>query len=118
MRQAAGHQTLTLFHAGDLALSFTDTSLAAETCEELFTPHAPHIALALNGIEIISNGSGSHHQLRCEIDVTRCRRFGGFKHRARARRRRNYLQRKRLPPPARVRNTSMEQYRALEPFAG
>ena len=25
---------------------------------------APHISLALAGVEIISNGSGSHHQLR------------------------------------------------------
>jgi hypothetical protein len=50
--------------SGDLILSLRDTALAAETCEELFTPHAPHIALALNGVEIISNGSGSHHQLR------------------------------------------------------
>ena len=49
---------------GDAALSFSDTTLAAETCEELFTPRAPHIALSLSGIEIISNGSGSHHQLR------------------------------------------------------
>ena len=46
-------------------MSFSDTTLAAETCEELFTPRAPHIALSLSGIEIISNGSGSHHQLRC-----------------------------------------------------
>jgi hypothetical protein len=38
--------------------------LAAETCEELFTPAASHIGLALSGVEIISNGSGSHHQLR------------------------------------------------------
>ena len=37
---------------------------AAETCEELFTPQSPHISLALSGVEIISNGSGSHHQLR------------------------------------------------------
>ena len=37
---------------------------AAETCEELFTPRAPHIELALSGVEIFSNGSGSHHQLR------------------------------------------------------
>lgn len=51
-------------YAGDLILSFRDTALGAETCEELFTPHAPLIALALNGVEIISNGSGSHHQLR------------------------------------------------------
>ena len=49
---------------GDAALRFTDATLAAETCEELFTPHSPHIDLALAGIEIISNGSGSHHQLR------------------------------------------------------
>jgi hypothetical protein len=27
-------------------------------------PQAPHISLALAGVEIISNGSGSHHQLR------------------------------------------------------
>jgi hypothetical protein len=37
---------------------------AAETCEELFTPRAPHIDLALAGVEVIANGSGSHHQLR------------------------------------------------------
>ena len=41
-----------------------DTCLATETCEELFTPDAPHIKLALDGVEIIANGSGSHHQLR------------------------------------------------------
>ena len=49
---------------GDAGLQFADASLAAETCEELFTPQAPHIDLALSGIEIITNGSGSHHQLR------------------------------------------------------
>lgn len=49
---------------GDAALCFRDAVLAAETCEELFTPDAPHIGLALAGVEVISNGSGSHHQLR------------------------------------------------------
>lgn len=49
---------------GDGALRCADALLAAETCEELFTPQAPHISLALAGVEIISNGSGSHHQLR------------------------------------------------------
>eukprot|EP00775_Hariotina_reticulata_P006615 gene6615-6843_t len=49
---------------GDGVLCLTDALLAAETCEELFTPQAPHINLALAGVEIISNGSGSHHQLR------------------------------------------------------
>lgn len=38
--------------------------MASETCEELFTPSAPHIGLSLGGVEIIANGSGSHHQLR------------------------------------------------------
>jgi hypothetical protein len=35
---------------------------------------APHIALALAGVEIISNGSGSHHELRkldTRIDLIR-----------------------------------------------
>lgn len=49
---------------GDVVLKMGDALLAAETCEELFTPQAPHIGLALAGVEIISNGSGSHHQLR------------------------------------------------------
>jgi NAD+ synthase (glutamine-hydrolysing) len=39
-------------------------TIASETCEELFTPLSPNIALALSGVDIISNGSGSHHQLR------------------------------------------------------
>ncbi|KXZ51564.1 hypothetical protein GPECTOR_12g527 [Gonium pectorale] len=49
---------------GDAVLQLRDALLAAETCEELFTPAAPHIGLALAGVEVISNGSGSHHQLR------------------------------------------------------
>ena len=35
-----------------------------ETCEELFTPNAPNILFSLDGVEIIANGSGSHHRLR------------------------------------------------------
>uniref|UniRef100_A0A7S1I3C5 Glutamine-dependent NAD(+) synthetase n=1 Tax=Eutreptiella gymnastica TaxID=73025 RepID=A0A7S1I3C5_9EUGL len=46
------------------AIALNDTVVATETCEELFTPDAPHIALGLGGVEIIANGSGSHHQLR------------------------------------------------------
>ncbi|CAJ1350482.1 unnamed protein product [Effrenium voratum] len=49
---------------GIFAVSTKDTCLATETCEELFTPDAPHIKLSLDGVEIIANGSGSHHQLR------------------------------------------------------
>ncbi|CAN6180172.1 unnamed protein product [Urochloa humidicola] len=45
-------------------MRFLDVSLAAETCEELFTANAPRIDLALNGVEVFMNASGSHHQLR------------------------------------------------------
>jgi len=38
--------------------------LGCESCEELWTPQATHIGLALRGVEIITNGSGSHHELR------------------------------------------------------
>ncbi|CAM9359648.1 unnamed protein product [Phaeothamnion confervicola] len=38
--------------------------IAAETCEELWTPHSPHIDQCLAGVEIHGNGSGSHHELR------------------------------------------------------
>ena len=38
--------------------------MASETCEELFTPNSPHIALSLAGVDIFANGSGSHHELR------------------------------------------------------
>ena len=49
-------------------------SLASELCEELFTPNAPHINASLNGIEIITNGSASHHEfkkLHRRIDLIR-----------------------------------------------
>ncbi|TQV97743.1 hypothetical protein V2A60_006526 [Cordyceps javanica] len=49
---------------GDVVLSTIDTCLAAETCEELFTPNSPHIEMGLNGVEIFTNSSGSHHSLR------------------------------------------------------
>ncbi|CAI6327155.1 unnamed protein product [Periconia digitata] len=49
---------------GDALLRFDDTTLGVETCEELFTPNAPHILMGLNGAEIFSNASGSHHALR------------------------------------------------------
>lgn len=41
-----------------------ETKIASEVCEELWTPNPPHIELFSSGVEIISNGSGSHHQLR------------------------------------------------------
>mmetsp|Transcript_69867 Transcript_69867/g.160649 ORF Transcript_69867/g.160649 Transcript_69867/m.160649 type:complete len:741 (-) Transcript_69867:197-2419(-) len=61
VKQATG-QTKVPF--GIFAVSAHDTVLATETCEELFTPNAPHILMSLDGVEIFANGSGSHHQLR------------------------------------------------------
>ena len=50
---------------GTAHLEFADgTSIGVESCEELWTPHSTHIDLALRGVDIISNGSGSHHELR------------------------------------------------------
>eukprot|EP01032_Pedospumella_encystans_P011815 gene11815-13711_t len=41
-----------------------ETTIASEICEELWTARSPHINYYLSGVEIISNGSGSHHGLR------------------------------------------------------
>lgn len=49
---------------GQTAVSALDALVAAESCEELYTPDSPHVGQALAGVEIIGNGSGSHHQLR------------------------------------------------------
>ncbi|KYQ89652.1 glutamine-dependent NAD(+) synthetase [Tieghemostelium lacteum] len=49
---------------GDAIVNTLDTALSSETCEELFTPFSPHIEMSLDGVEIVTNGSGSHHQLR------------------------------------------------------
>ncbi|KAJ9142062.1 Glutamine-dependent NAD(+) synthetase [Pleurostoma richardsiae] len=49
---------------GDVVISTFDTCVGAETCEEIFTPDSPHINLGLNGVEIVTNSSGSHHSLR------------------------------------------------------
>lgn len=59
-------------------LQFLDTAVAAEVCEELFSPVAPHAELALNGVEVFMNASGSHHQLR-KLDL-RLRAFIGATH--------------------------------------
>ncbi|OMO79802.1 Carbon-nitrogen hydrolase [Corchorus capsularis] len=59
-------------------IQFLDTAVAAEICEELFTPIPPHTELALNGVEVFLNASGSHHQLR-KLDI-RLRAFIGATH--------------------------------------
>ncbi|GAA5990262.1 hypothetical protein JCM10908_005898 [Rhodotorula pacifica] len=49
---------------GHAVIATQDTSIGVELCEELFTPAAPHIDMALDGVEIFTNSSGSHHELR------------------------------------------------------
>jgi NAD+ synthase (glutamine-hydrolysing) len=58
----ATNQTTVPF--GVAILDLFDTSIASEVCEELWSPNSPHVPLMLAGAEIITNGSGSHHQLR------------------------------------------------------
>lgn len=49
---------------GDSLLTLGQVRFGFETCEEMFTPQSPHIQQALNGVEIFTNSSGSHHELR------------------------------------------------------
>ncbi|XP_023314568.1 glutamine-dependent NAD(+) synthetase isoform X3 [Trichogramma pretiosum] len=49
---------------GDAVISTRDTCIGFEICEELWNPASTHIPMALDGVEIISNGSGSQFELR------------------------------------------------------
>jgi NAD+ synthase (glutamine-hydrolysing) len=68
---------------GTRSLVFGDgTTVGCESCEELWTPRATHIELALQGVDVIGNGSGSHHELRklnqrLELVVSATRKCGG-----------------------------------------
>lgn len=45
-------------------IQFLDTAVAAEICMELFSPAPIHPELALNGVEVFMNASGSIHLLQ------------------------------------------------------
>ncbi|KAG0444280.1 hypothetical protein HPB47_013970 [Ixodes persulcatus] len=49
---------------GDALISTNDTCIGYEICEELWNPCSSHVSQALDGAEIIVNGSGSYHELR------------------------------------------------------
>ncbi|XP_077613491.1 glutamine-dependent NAD(+) synthetase [Crocuta crocuta] len=49
---------------GDAVLATWDTCIGSEICEELWTPRSPHVDMGLDGVEIFTNASGSHHVLR------------------------------------------------------
>uniref|UniRef100_A0A3B4XN94 Glutamine-dependent NAD(+) synthetase n=1 Tax=Seriola lalandi dorsalis TaxID=1841481 RepID=A0A3B4XN94_SERLL len=49
---------------GDCVLSTKDTCIGTEICAELWNPRSPHIDMGLDGVEIFTNSSASHHELR------------------------------------------------------
>ncbi|XP_059088521.1 glutamine-dependent NAD(+) synthetase-like [Tigriopus californicus] len=49
---------------GDGVLATVDTVIGYEICEELWNPASTHIGMALDGVELILNGSGSYMELR------------------------------------------------------
>ncbi|KAJ2493545.1 glutamine-dependent NAD(+) synthetase [Coemansia sp. RSA 2050] len=59
--EITGQRTVSI---GDALINTEDSCVGIELCEELFTPQSPHIAMSLDGAEIIVNSSGSHHELR------------------------------------------------------
>ena len=61
LRLATGQCTVKF---GYCVLRTAETMIASEVCEELWVPDCPNIELSLAGVEIFTNGSGSHHQLR------------------------------------------------------
>lgn len=67
---------------GDAIVQTADTFIASEICEELWSPLSSHTELCLSGVEIITNGSGSHHSLykldsRYELIQSAMRKCGG-----------------------------------------
>ncbi|XBW35666.1 hypothetical protein QEN19_001237 [Hanseniaspora menglaensis] len=68
---------------GNITMNCLGTKIGFETCEELFTPQSPNIDLSLNGVEIICNSSGSHHELRkldkrLDLIINATKRCGGI----------------------------------------
>lgn len=68
---------------GNINIECLDTKIGFETCEELFTPQSPNVDLSLNGVEIICNSSGSHHELRkldkrLDLIISATKRCGGI----------------------------------------
>uniref|UniRef100_A0A0A9Z4W3 Glutamine-dependent NAD(+) synthetase n=1 Tax=Lygus hesperus TaxID=30085 RepID=A0A0A9Z4W3_LYGHE len=49
---------------GDAVLMTRDATIGYEICEELWNPQSTHIPMALDGVEVIVNSSGSYMELR------------------------------------------------------
>ncbi|NWZ92335.1 NADE synthetase, partial [Nesospiza acunhae] len=61
IQEVTGQETVPF---GDAVLATKDTCVGTEICEELWAPNSPHIEMGLDGVEIFTNSSGSHHVLR------------------------------------------------------
>ncbi|XP_012555047.1 glutamine-dependent NAD(+) synthetase isoform X1 [Hydra vulgaris] len=49
---------------GEAIIVARDTVLGCEVCQELFSPQSPHLNMALQGVEIVTNGSASNFELQ------------------------------------------------------
>lgn len=68
---------------GDCIIQTCDTKIGFEICEELFIPFSPHINLFFEGVEIVCNSSGSHHELnkrktRTDFFSEATKKYGGI----------------------------------------
>lgn len=61
IQEVTGQETVPF---GDCVLSTKDTCIGSEVCQELWSPNSPHINMSLDGVEIFTNASASHHELR------------------------------------------------------
>lgn len=61
IQEVTGQETVPF---GDCVLSTKDTCIGSEICQELWNPNSTHINMSMDGVEIFTNASASHHTLR------------------------------------------------------
>uniref|UniRef100_H3CCM2 Glutamine-dependent NAD(+) synthetase n=1 Tax=Tetraodon nigroviridis TaxID=99883 RepID=H3CCM2_TETNG len=61
IQEITGQETVPF---GDCVLSTKDTCIGTEICAELWSSKSPHIQMSQDGVEIFTNSSASHHELR------------------------------------------------------
>uniref|UniRef100_A0A3Q4GF27 Glutamine-dependent NAD(+) synthetase n=1 Tax=Neolamprologus brichardi TaxID=32507 RepID=A0A3Q4GF27_NEOBR len=61
IQEVTGQDTVPFGHC---VLSTKDTCIGTEICAELWNPDSPHIQMGRDGVEIFTNSSASHHELR------------------------------------------------------
>ncbi|KAK6750829.1 hypothetical protein RB195_002662 [Necator americanus] len=63
LNDAYGFEQCTVPFGDGILRSHDDVTIGFEICEELWTAHSQHTELGLRGVDIICNGSASHHIL-------------------------------------------------------